>query len=157
MTHEEILDKQIEAYEKLLQLKQAVIDEQERKINKLEAEKISIGSGTTFVPSVWQNPPYVTYSWQCNDGQPHAWQYPSHSHNTAPYCSKCGAQQAATYPQWGQSSGTVISTSGQANSNITTVPNGVPVFTTGLVQPVETISVDGISQTTLRPVFSTAK
>jgi hypothetical protein len=41
MTNEEILAQQVEALEKLLQLKQAVIDELESKISKMEMEKLN--------------------------------------------------------------------------------------------------------------------
>ena len=57
MTNEEILEKQIEALEKLLQLRTAIIEELESKVARLESEKISLqypGYGGVTVP--WTQP-----------------------------------------------------------------------------------------------------
>lgn len=40
MTNEEILEKQVEALEKLLQIKEAIIKEQESMIGRLEMERL---------------------------------------------------------------------------------------------------------------------
>jgi hypothetical protein len=103
MTNEQILEQQVEALEKLLQLKQAIIDEQEVKINKLQyppqptyVPGVQIGGGwggiggtlggqgsIVSIPSQW-----TITSWQCSDGHPH--QYPTLSSGATPCCTKCG-------------------------------------------------------------------
>ena len=58
MTNEEILEKQVEALEKLLQLRSAIIEELEARVDKLETEK------TTNQPYTWPySPPVITTPW----------------------------------------------------------------------------------------------
>lgn len=108
MDEKEILQRQVDALEKLLQIKEAIIQEQESKIQKLENEAIvakfpqypsfpgvHIGpyigppqppfNVPNSVPSVWTNDP-------CNDGGFH--NYPAPWYGTAaPQCTKCGKMQ----------------------------------------------------------------
>jgi len=133
MTNEEILEKQVEALEKLLQLRAAIIEELEAKVNKLEAEKLALnpqipGVNVPWITTPWISPPIqqpwnpllpgqsgtVIISNTCPDGSPH--QYgPWGSGAGNNHCTKCG-----------QHSGTItgVSTSGYM----------APVSTTGLVQ-----------------------
>lgn len=55
MTKEEILQEQLDAMEKLLQLKQAIIDELEEKVRKLSTPPYTTigGGGTVFAPHVY--------------------------------------------------------------------------------------------------------
>jgi hypothetical protein len=144
MTTEQVLEKQVEALEKLLQLKQAVIDELEAKVQRLQ-------NPYPYYPGVTVTP-YTVPSWQCTDGGPH--NYPSLWGGTsAPPCTKCGAQA------WGSSGSiTITNLPGYQGaggvSGITTVGSSVPftdtgglvtingsggtaVQTTGYLQPVE--------------------
>lgn len=177
MTHEELLERQVEALEKLLQLKQAIIDELEGKVDKLQ-QQLNPPSWTINTPNFQpfiSTPSYP--SWQCTDGNPH--QYPQVWNSVLPpHCSKCGAQAAGNTVWSGSTSGHItvsptITTqtipNWQGNSNITTAVGGsnvtltggnnLPVNTAGLVQPVQTIGVDGISQTSYSvvPLSSAAK
>jgi hypothetical protein len=98
MTHEEILEKQVEALEKLLQLKQAIMDEQNNKINNLEMNRLyqPLPFQPFNIPKV--NVPYIGgVGTQINDFCPIG---PSSNHDypyiwngtTPPSCSKCGKQ-----------------------------------------------------------------
>lgn len=146
MTNEEILEQQIEALEKLLQLRKAVIDELESKLAKVQAEKNALqypwlgGSGGLGISS----PPYHQPMYPgiggggtstiqinlCPDGTPH--QYPSSwGHSTAtPCCTKCGC------PMFG--AGNVTTQAGAMGGGHVTLTNGA-----GLCN---TLSADGISQ-----------
>lgn len=88
MTNEQLLEKQIEMLEKLLQLKEAVIEELENKIARIQ----SIGNTPyiTNIPSVWTTYKVPLNQDMCTDGTPHAIPSPWLS-VTAPYCTKCGA------------------------------------------------------------------
>ena len=102
MTNEEILGQQVEALEKLLQLKEAVIQELESKVNKLELEKVQAPYNQPhYIPWVgqphWQGgsagSTITINTHNCPDGTPH--QYPSgwgttHHGTTHPACVKCG-------------------------------------------------------------------
>src|ERR1035438_1970641 len=103
MTNEEILEKQVEALEKLLQLRSAIIEELEQKVtnlrNELAVAKSIQWPGTTQTPWTSPSPWYgqgggsvITINTNtCPDGTPH--QYPSMWGGTnPPSCSKCGAQ-----------------------------------------------------------------
>jgi hypothetical protein len=107
MTNEQILEKQVEALEKLLQLKAAVIDELEAKIQRMQP-------GITWTTPQYIQTPYIPYqggaggigttfgggsgggtitvtggSASCPDGTPH--QYPSMCGGAGPSCcAKCG-------------------------------------------------------------------
>jgi hypothetical protein len=127
MTNEEILDKQVEALEKLIQLKQAVIEELENKISKMELERLTI-------PYPHQiNIPWIGggvggaggagYTNTCPDGLHH--QYPSMwGGTTPPSCSRCGQSQ----PQYGSGWTTVSSTT----PIDATDPNNVVTLTTAV-------------------------
>lgn len=161
MDEKQILEKQVEALEKLLQLRQAVIEELESKVSKLECEKINATPSYplpgTYTP--WISTPYVqpynpgfggsgfggsgtiTISNTCPDGTPH--QYPQTYGGTCVPCVKCG-----------QNIGTITSVTGittqgplNINGNTTTRANGnitftntagnVPIHTAGYVAPVD--------------------
>jgi hypothetical protein len=113
MTNEQILEQQVEALEKLLQLKQAVIEELESKVQKLQYPPLPYsggGAGVINLPSVWTVPP------MCTDGLPH--QYPSMWGGTSqPSCTKCGQ-----YPSIFNSGAGVITTTSGGASGITINP-----------------------------------
>lgn len=95
MTNEEILKQQIDALEKLLQLKEAVIEAQEERLQRLSNELEGTRIMRNFpqmpninIPSLWVSP---TPDWQCADGQPHDYPNPWGG-TTPPSCSKCGRQ-----------------------------------------------------------------
>ena len=96
MTNEQILEQQVEALEKLLKLKQAIIEEQELKINKLQ--------GTTTIPNM---PPMFPNGIQgvpwgqaqpmwdrCTNSPNGTHQYPTVWGGTIPpFCTYCNKQQ----------------------------------------------------------------
>ena len=90
MTDKEILEQQVDALEKLLQIKDAIIYEQERRIEKLE------GKDSQFAP--FTSPHFygsgsITYTNACHDGLPH--EYDSVWLSTGPQsCKKCGSLAA---------------------------------------------------------------
>lgn len=93
MDEKEILQRQVEALEKLLQIKEAIIVTQEEKISRLEREAVAYPGinfppppphQPVFIPSIWQSPPDV-----CPDGSPHDYPNPWFSTQPAP-CKKCG-------------------------------------------------------------------
>lgn len=138
MTNEQILERQVEALEKLLQLKEAVINELENKVDKLQGQQISIGNGSGYqpinVPSVWTTP---QPSWQCTDGQPH--QYPQHWMSiNAPCCTKCGQTPQSGYPGLGGAGGQGW-TLQQPNIVGGAGGSGI-VSTTGYIQPVTLVN-----------------
>ena len=105
MDEKEILQRQVDALEKLLQIKEAIIQEQEARITKLEnaalIEKFPQFPGVQFpqippppfmpsIPSVWQVDP-------CSDGQLHEYDFPWHSTSPQP-CKKCG--KTMPQPSW---------------------------------------------------------
>lgn len=108
MTNEEILEKQVEALEKLLQLKQAIIDEQDSKINKLEMEKIHSQPPYPINLPYIGNPapmPFIGGGGinfdPCPIGPIHTHDYPTMWHGTTPPpCSKCGKQSQASTVTW---------------------------------------------------------
>lgn len=115
MTNEEILEQQIEALEKLLQLRKAVIEELEAKVAKLEAER-SYPNPAPWITTPWVGPigggtgilgggSTITITNLCPDGSPH--QYPAVWSGINPCCTKCGASMVPT-----------IATSGYAQTNI---------------------------------------
>jgi hypothetical protein len=155
MTNEQILEKQVEALEKLLQLRSAIIEELETKVASLKQEIASkyVYPGVTITP---YNPP-ITYPQYgggggsltlgpltCPDGTPH--QYPSMwGGTTPPACSKCGL-----YPDYSSGITTISTTSGMGmgSAGNTIIPNaapftlnGAPVHTTGYMQPVDITDV----------------
>ena len=155
MTNEEILEKQVEALEKLLQLRTAIIEELEAKVSKLEMEQI-----TSAPQYPYSNPPWVTYpqiqpqyqpgvsggvitiSNTCPDGTPHI--YPQTWGGTNVPCAKCGN----CIPGIG-----TTTTLGMGGSTITTT--SAPVHTSGYISP-----VDGggyTSQNNVLTLKSTAK
>ena len=102
MTNEEILEQQVEALEKLLQLKQAIINEQERKIEKLQNGE----PNTSWQP--WRSPnqlnpfgplvnlPSIQTFPPCSDGTynhafPQLW-----GGIHPPTCYKCGQPATST-------------------------------------------------------------
>src|ERR1035437_4036914 len=95
MTNEEILNQQVEALERLLQLKQAIIDERDKKINSLEMSRSNsvpfFGGGS---PITIQSTPYD----YCPVGPNYAHNYPTTWSGTMPpSCTKCGKQQQLIY------------------------------------------------------------
>lgn len=135
MTNEEILEKQVEALEKLLQLRAAIIEDLEQKVADLQNQAAKQNFPGIGYPGVintpWISPP-ITQPWlpgqsgttviisnTCPDGTPH--QYPSMWGGIgSPTCTKCGGMASL-----GAASGTV--TSGYC----------APVHTTGLVQALD--------------------
>ena len=61
MTNEQILEQQVEALEKLLQLRSAIIEELEAKVAKLQAQTIYPGMSTPYTvqPYPYYATPYV--------------------------------------------------------------------------------------------------
>lgn len=96
MDEKEILQRQVDALEKLLQIKEAIIQEQESKIRKLENEAIS----RQFIPMPPPMPPISIPSiWQvdpCTDGNLHEYPFPWHA-TTPPPCKKCGKVSHPSY------------------------------------------------------------
>ncbi len=105
MTNEQILDQQVEALEKLLQLKQAIIDELEKKVSQLEAIQSPwanpgwVGGGPIIGQPAVQSPyiqPFIggggtttiIVSNTCPDGTPH--EFPFNLSGTSNCCEKCG-------------------------------------------------------------------
>src|ERR1035437_2723159 len=129
MTNEEILEKQVEALEKLLQLRSAIIEELESKVSSLRIE-LARQQNAGWSPGTGINTPWIaqqydpggsgttiTLSNLCPNGSQH--QYPTTWGGTnPPSCSKCGAQM----PSWtyGGSITTTATTSGALTSNPTT-------------------------------------
>ena len=94
LTNEQILEQQIEALEKLLQLKTAVIEELEAKVQKLQNLHPTLGGSIVNLPYVAAPP---NSSLQCSDGQFH--QYPTlFGGSSYPSCVRCGHRsQSRTY------------------------------------------------------------
>ena len=152
MTNEQILEQQVEALEKLLQLRSAIIEDLEHKVSNLQQElanKSLTWPNTINVPSVpWNPAPWIgggggtiTISNTCPDGTPH--QYPTMWGGTGPIsCQKCGAMISSNI---GITS-TTLTTAGLAGQGsqqcgANTAPfniNGTPVHTTGYMQPAST-------------------
>ncbi len=125
MTNEEILEKQVEALEKLLQLKQGIIDELDAKIQRLEADKFGnpfqpmsppfqpfqpyVPPQPVMIPSLWQVDP-------CTDGAGHDYNFPWHSTTPQP-CKKCGKTFNS---QWTTASSTVHIDDGTDSVSLTT-------------------------------------
>jgi hypothetical protein len=160
MTNEDILEQQVEALEKLLQLKTAVIEELEAKVSRLEADKADKAAHPyPGVNTPWITQPYIqpyqpniiytpgqsdtiTIFTACPDGTPH--QYPSMWGGTnSPSCAKCGQSNII-------SAGTTtghFTTSPNGNSNVTIgTPQNItltgaqcnlPVHTSGYAQTVD--------------------
>ena len=120
MTNEEILEKQVDALEKLLQLKQAVINELEKKLETSQHQQLN----QPFYPHTFTPQPY----WICSDGSYHS--YPQYWTGTIPpSCTKCGLAQ--------QNGGiTVTTTSGQLSISQDGYTIDNRGRTTGYVQPV---------------------
>jgi hypothetical protein len=122
MTNEQILEKQVEALEKLLQLRSAIIEDLESKVGSLQNEIAKQNyQPYPYIPGNIINVPYVgqpTYQGipmpiggagqtivscnTCPDGTPH--NYPSQwgpnsTVGTSLTCTKCGASQHAV-PAW---------------------------------------------------------
>jgi len=106
MTNEQILEKQVEALEKLLQLRTAIIEELEQQVSKLQAEKMTYPFQPTVTNTPWFGTPQInpnpfigapssgtiTISNTCPDGSPH--EYPNMwSGITGAHCKRCGATQ----------------------------------------------------------------
>jgi hypothetical protein len=113
MTKEEILEQQVEALEKLLQLRKAVIDELEDKVRKLEGAQYPGWIGAPIVqPFIGGGilgglggGGQITITNTCPDGTPH--QYPNVWNGIgSPHCSKCGAAQ------YGSAGGVTVQTTG---------------------------------------------
>ncbi len=109
MTKEEMLQEQIDMMDKLLKLKQAVIDELEAKIVRLEMAPATIGAPWPGFP--WPNPapglvniPSVFGPVDvCPSNPSGLHDYPNPWNGTQPPCCKaCGK------PAWSSSSGTIL-------------------------------------------------
>lgn len=145
MTNEEILEKQVEALEKLLQLRAALIEELEAKVSKLNSDLSNARlqwPGTTtpwispltpiaphnpWIPGpTWGGTGTIVISNNCPDGTPH--QYPSTWGGTGPIpCTKCGASQNP----WNQN----ITLTGISTTGLALNSDGTPkVHTTGYLQ-----------------------
>lgn len=85
MTNEEILEKQVEALEKLLQIKEAIIKEHESKISQLEMERLY--NPQPFIGRPYSAPSVFTAD-PCSDGGHHDYAYPWFSTSPQP-CKKC--------------------------------------------------------------------
>jgi hypothetical protein len=105
MEEKEILQRQVDALEKLLQIKDAIIHEQEAKINKLENEAL-VNSfpqfpsvQTPYLPPAGQqiNIPSMWPADQCPSSTSGYHDYPHPWGGTVPpSCRKCG-KQASTW------------------------------------------------------------
>ena len=146
MNNEEILEKQVEALEKLLQLRQAVIEELESKVSKLESEKFAYpGISSPWISTPFTQPyhpfqplPYlpgqqgsggtIVVTNTCPDGSTH--QYPSlWVGSTSPICMKCG------HPMNGSSGNITLGSQQNITSCVNAAPGNVPIHTTGYIQP----------------------
>lgn len=86
MDEKEILQRQVDALEKLLQIKEAIIQEQEAKISKLEMDSHFMPpppQQPVFIPTVFQHDPCPL------DGGHHEYHNPWFSTSPQP-CKKCG-------------------------------------------------------------------
>lgn len=154
MTNEEILEKQVEALEKLLQLRAAIIEELEAKNAKLNSDLSNARlQWPGVVTTPWISPaPMPTYPWggtgtivisnTCPDGLPH--QYPSTWGGTnLPSCTKCGAQQSMN-----PFGGNITLTSAHINSQPVGAGGtcGTPlVHTTGYLQNADLAAGDALN------------
>jgi hypothetical protein len=154
MTNEQILEQQVEALEKLLQLRAAIIEELEAKVDRLEADKINIAPSYPGVNLPWITTPYVQpynpgfggssgtiiISSNCPDGTPH--QYPQTWSGTCVPCVKCGQSM-------GTISGITTQAGGGSNIAFTNVPPAGSAHTTGYITPVtsQSVTADGITHT----------
>lgn len=91
MTNEQILEKQVDALEKLLQIKEAIIQEQEARISKLERDVRPNLNVPYTVPRYFNpNPLFPSaFSNPCPNGQNHEYDFPWLSTSPQP-CKKCG-------------------------------------------------------------------
>jgi hypothetical protein len=147
MTNEDILEKQVEALEKLLQLRSAIIEELEAKLSKLEND-IARANTLPYVPGVsipWVGPPQwmpqqpfiggaggssITISSTCPDGSSH--QFPQYGLSAGSQCcSKCG--------QYNLSGNGTVTVGGSGMTSIQNLqPGGAGnIQTTGYMQPVD--------------------
>lgn len=131
MTNEQILEQQVEALEKLLKLKQAVVEELEAKVSRLENSQLYPGViNTPFIPYV--RSPFTQVVDRCTVGPSFAHEYPSSwGGTTPPRCTKCGMGQWAT-------SGVITSTS---HAGVTTIGSGG--CTGGVASGVASNTIDG--------------
>jgi hypothetical protein len=115
MTNEEILEKQVEALEKLLQLKQAIVEELEAKVSRLEIERINFPPLRPHInlPSCWPADP-------CTDGLHHEYPFPWHSTTPAP-CKKCGKQSTPNFTVTSTVSSTDINLDPHKPTTLTTI------------------------------------
>ena len=104
MTNEQILEKQVEALEKLLQLRSAIIEELEIKVASLQNEVARQNLNPfpmTITTTPWIGQPYgvgggvITSPNTCPDGTPHNYAHP-HSNGINTYCIKCGCSNLIT-------------------------------------------------------------
>lgn len=112
MTNEQLLEQQVEALEKLLKLKQAIVEELERKIDRLEGS-IPFGFPNPAHPINVPNPFFPSVFHDACPADPHGiHQYPSLWGGTGPVpCTKCGKQM------------TSYATSGYSSTNNPTIGN----------------------------------
>lgn len=98
ITETEILQKQVDALEKLLQIKEAIIEEQEKKIRGLERDQVYIAPRQfpqqPYQPQYPGAPmPHISlpsvFGEICSKGGFHTYPNPWHSTSPAP-CDKCG-------------------------------------------------------------------
>ena len=129
MTNEEILEQQVDALEKLLQIKQAIIEEHEQKISRLQADR-SIGVPGTVINTPWIGHPQplmpqpginIPSFWPVDPcsagGGHHDFPYPWFSTQPA-CCTKCG-KAAPNY----STTSTCNSTTGDNVLTLTTAAN----------------------------------
>ena len=114
MTNEEILEKQVQALEKLLQLKQAIVEELEAKVCRLEIERINSPLPQVNIPSCWPADPCPV------DGLYHEYPFPWHSITPAP-CKKCGKQSAPNFTVTSTLSSTDLNLDPHKPTTITTI------------------------------------
>ena len=142
MTNEQILEQQVEALEKLLKLKQAVVEELEAKINRLQFPYPGLGGiiNTPFIQPYpghlggggggWQGQGQAGSVTICNH------EYPSMWGGTGPVpCTKCGQ------PFQGASGNITIVGSNGNNGTLAGVNAGHGIaHTSGFIAPLDNVT-----------------
>jgi hypothetical protein len=133
MTKEEILEQQVEALEKLLQLKGAVIQELESKVSRLEAERLVYPGivNVPYQPFIGGGSLQVQYP--CTDGLGH--NYPQNWGGTShPACTKCGQVPYSNGSGWISISGSQAVAGAGGTSGVATSGYIAPAVGQGSTQ-----------------------
>ena len=137
MTKEEILEQQVEALEKLLQLRKAITEELEVKIARLENE-VARNNLPPYYPGIstpWISPPIqqpvypglagsgtIIVSNTCPDGTPHNFSNPL-MNGYSSRCYKCGQGSVGTVTTTGLAQNLTVDGMAQPSGNVFTLTN----------------------------------